>query len=64
MNENLRGVYPSKDRLLRLPEVLAKIPVSKSTWYSGVKDGRYPAPVRLGPRTVAWRESEIDALMQ
>lgn len=52
------------DRLLRLREVLQIIPVSRSSWYEGVKAGRYPAPVRLGPRTTAWRESDIRALME
>lgn len=52
-----------KDRLLRLPEVLKIIPVSKSTWWAGVKTGRFPKPIKLGPRTTAWRESDIRALM-
>ena len=46
-------------RLLRLPEILDIFPVSKSTWWAGVKDGRYPRSVKLGPRTTAWREFEI-----
>ncbi|WP_429283836.1 helix-turn-helix transcriptional regulator [Paraburkholderia sp. GAS41] len=51
------------DFLLRLPEVLALIPVSRATWYAGVKSGRYPSPVSLGPRCVAWRASEIQRLV-
>lgn len=47
----------------RLPQVLAVIPVSKSTWWAGVKSGRYPAPVKLGPRTTAWRVEAIRALI-
>lgn len=49
--------------LLRLPEVLRLFPVGKSTWWAGVKSNRFPAPVRLGPRTVAWRASDIRALI-
>ena len=41
--------------LLRLPQVLALIPVSRSAWWAGCKSGRYPKPVKLGPRTKAWR---------
>ncbi|NUY34925.1 AlpA family phage regulatory protein [Paraburkholderia sp. JPY303] len=52
-----------QDSLLRLPEVLALIPVSRATWYAGVKSGRYPAAVSLGPRCVAWRASEIQQLV-
>lgn len=48
---------------VRLPKILAVIPVSKSTWWAGVKTGRYPKPVHLGPRTTAWRVSDIRALI-
>jgi len=51
------------DSLLRLPDVLALIPVSRATWYAGVKSGRYPQAVSLGPRCVAWRASEIQRLV-
>ena len=46
---------------LRLPAVLAVIPVSKSTWWTGVKTGRFPKPVKLGPRMTAWRVEDIRA---
>jgi prophage regulatory protein len=49
--------------LLRLPEVLKRFPVSKSTWWQGVKDRKYPAPRRLSARCVAWLESDILALI-
>lgn len=51
------------DALLRLPAVLAVIPVCRATWYAGVKAGRFPAPVRLGPHSVAWRRSDIARLV-
>ena len=50
--------------LLRLPQVLALIPVSRSAWWAGCKSGRYPKPVKLGPRTTAWRASDIAALLE
>lgn len=49
--------------LLRLDEVLRRYPVSRTSWYDGIKLGMYPSPVRLGKRTVAWRECDIDALI-
>ena len=49
-------------RLLRLPEVLERIPVSKSTWWAGIRQGRFPKGVKLSPRTTVWREADIDAL--
>jgi prophage regulatory protein len=51
-------------RLLRLPEVLHRLGIKKSSWYSGVKAGRYPAPRKLGPRVSVWPEGEIDNLVQ
>lgn len=38
------------------------IPVSAAHWYAGVRDGRYPKPIKLG-RSALWRASDIRALM-
>jgi prophage regulatory protein len=46
------------------PPVPAVVPVCKSTWWAGVKSGRFPAPVKLGPRTTAWRVEDIRALLE
>lgn len=54
-----------KTGLVRLAHILAPrgpIPVSKSTWWQGVKDGRFPKPHKLGPRTTVWRVEDIRAL--
>lgn len=45
--------------LLRLPQVLALIPISRSGWWKGVADGRYPKPVKIGPRVTAWKAEDI-----
>ncbi len=39
-------------------------PISKSAWWAGVRDGRYPASVKLGPRTTAWRVEDIRTLIK
>jgi len=59
---------------VRLPQIVGDpkaeppkpgvIPVSKSTWWQGVKDGRFPKPVKLGSRTPAWRVEDIRALIE
>ncbi|WP_165078670.1 MULTISPECIES: AlpA family phage regulatory protein [unclassified Desulfovibrio] len=49
---------------LRLPQVLALIPVSRSAWWAGCKSGRYLKPVKLGPRTTSWRAADIAALLE
>lgn len=45
------------------PPTAPIIPISKSSWWNGVKSGRYPKPVKLGPRTTAWRVEDIRTLM-
>ncbi len=47
------------------PPIPAIIPVSKSTWWAGVKSGRYPQPTRtLGARITAWNVADIRALIE
>jgi prophage regulatory protein len=48
------------------PPIPAIIPVSKSTWWAGVKSGRFPAPVKSedGCRITAWRVEDIRALIK
>lgn len=49
---------------LRLPQVLEIFPISKSSWWQGCKEGRFPKPVKLGPRTTVWRKSDIEKLAE
>ena len=49
---------------VRLPAILRIFPVSKATWWEGVKTGRFPQSVKLGPRTTAWRVEDIRELIQ
>lgn len=51
-------------RFLRLPEVLDLIPVGKSTFWAGIKTGRFPQPIKLSPRVTVWREQDIHDYMQ
>ena len=57
------SVSDSEVTLWRLPVVLSNFPVSRANWLQGVKDGRYPAPVRLSTRCVAWRAADIRSLI-
>ena len=57
---------PAIQGFLRLASILGPhgpIPVSRSTWWTGVKSGRYPKPIKLGPRITAWRVEDIRALI-
>ncbi|WP_281023600.1 AlpA family phage regulatory protein [Minwuia sp. IMCC4030] len=53
-------------RIMRLKQIIAPngvFPVSKSAWYAGIAEGRYPKPVRLGPGMVGWRDTDIERLI-
>ena len=53
--------------LLRIRQIIAPhgpIPVSKSTWWAGVKDGRFPKPMKLGARVTVWRVEDIRDLIE
>lgn len=39
------------------------LPIARSTWWQGVKDGRFPAAVHLG-RIAMWRAADIEALIE
>jgi prophage regulatory protein len=49
---------------LRLPQVLAFIPLGKTSWWKGVKSGRFPKPVKLSARCSAWRAEDIRELVK
>lgn len=57
---------------LRLAQILGDrkngipplIPIGKTTWWQGIKNGRYPHPVKLGPRVTAWRVEDIRRLIE
>jgi predicted DNA-binding transcriptional regulator AlpA len=49
-------------RFLRLPEVLERIPVSKSTWWAGVKKGIFPKSIKLSARITVWLEEDIEKI--
>ena len=60
------STWSERTGYVRLADILAPagpLPISKSTWWSGIKAGRYPKPVKLGPRITAWRVEDIRALI-
>ncbi|WBS02372.1 AlpA family transcriptional regulator [Pseudoduganella sp. SL102] len=52
------------DSILRLPQIKARCGLSRASIYAGVKNGTFPAPVKLGERAVGWLASSIDAWIQ
>ncbi|OOZ44260.1 helix-turn-helix transcriptional regulator [Solemya velum gill symbiont] len=75
MNNNatpdIHDVYIPVTGFLRLNHIIGDkkrgipgiIPVGRTTWLEGVKTGKYPKPVKLSPRTVAWRVEDVRALI-
>lgn len=74
--ENRKRAYPAalpEMGFLRLRQIIgdpdtnpptpALIPIGKSTWWEGVRSGRFPAAVRLGPKTTVWTISSIRAFL-
>lgn len=56
-----------KTGLVRLSQIIAPlgpIPVSKSTWWAGCKDGRFPKPLKLGAGVTVWRVEDILDLIE
>lgn len=57
--------------LLRLKQIIGDkkqgipplVPVSKTTWWLGVKEGRFPKPIKLTEKCTAWRVEDIQALI-
>ncbi len=49
--------------LYRLPQVLKRIPVSRSSWFAGIHTGRYPRGYKIGLRTTVWKSDEIDQIV-
>lgn len=39
------------------------LPISLSAWWAGVKDRRYPQPIKLSPRVTVWKRDEVMALL-
>ena len=54
----------AKRTILRLPQVMKRTGLSRSTIYLRISEGRFPQPISLGPRTVGWIEEEIDSWIE
>jgi len=66
MSKNQNHAPWPNDGFVRLSSILAPkgpLPISRSSWWAGVASGRYPKPVKLGPRITAWRVRDLVRLM-
>jgi prophage regulatory protein len=47
-------------KILRLPDVIDRVGLARSSIYAFVSEGRFPAPVKIGTRAVGWLDTDID----
>ena len=59
-----KQVESSIKRLLRIKEVLARLSISRSSFLEGCRTGRFPQPIKIGPRTTVWKAEDIDAFIE
>lgn len=57
------NTLPESAAFVRLTTILQILPISRSTWLTGIKSGHFPKPVRLGKRITAWRVEDIRNLI-
>lgn len=50
-------------RMVRLPELIKKTGLKRATIYKKIKQGLFPAPVKIGPKTSVWVEAEVDRVL-
>ena len=62
-NETVNEFLPATG-FLRLPQILKLIPVSKSSIWAWIAKGDFPKPCKLGPRTTAWKTSDVWAWIE
>ncbi len=48
---------------VRLPQILSLIPISRSAWWAGIREGKFPKGIKLGSKTTVWRAEALRALI-
>lgn len=61
MPKNHFSPFATQDRLMRLPEVILLTGRCRSSIYEDMKCGRFPKPIKIGLRSVAWRLNDINS---
>ena len=49
---------------VRLPQSLSLIPISRSAWWAGIREGKFPQGIKLGSKTTVWRAEDIRNLIE
>ena len=62
MNNIKNNILPETG-FVRLSTILQIFPIGKTSWWNGVKEGKFPKSVKLGQRTTVWRVEDIRDLI-
>ena len=46
------------------PPIKLIIPISKTAWWKGVAEGKYPQPIKISEKVTVWRSDQIEALIE
>ncbi len=49
---------------VRLPQILSLIPISRSAWWAGIREGKFPQGIKLGSKTTVWHAEDIRNLIE
>ena len=49
---------------VRLPQILSLISISRSAWWAGIREGKFPQGIKLGSKTTVWRAEDIRHLIE
>lgn len=60
MKKEVEQIYQIKDRILSIKDLMQILNLGRTTIYSLLKRGEFPAPLRLSPRRIGWRISQIE----
>ena len=52
------------DRILRFPEIVARLGIKRRTIYDMIERGDFPAPIKLTPKVVGWRPEQIESWLE
>lgn len=64
LNRNKNDCDLSNQGFMRIQEVLRYVPIGKSTWWKGIKEGKFPKGRKIGPKTTVWSKKDILGLLQ
>lgn len=60
----MKPIYVRVSDICRIKDNSSLLPIGKTHWWEGVRQGRFPQPLKLGPRTTVWRLEDIEHIAE